>query len=239
MICPNCGENLTGDMKFCNKCGHRVKKGKKLLYVIGCVCIIAGLAAGLYVQKNKPIKESEEAFMQACMYEEQSDYLKAFEYYSKVISADKENYAMAQRKIEEINAIFKVNKMAAIGYIVLEQSGNINNLKDLSEIQVNPEKKKFACRIDGIGFVISKTNLDDSDYYSSKKTDIENYYITEYNAVYVDSGFLTSEVNWIRQDTSNTLFMAEALDTSADLININLIMNYISEYQETKILPVI
>ena len=53
----------------------------------------------------------------------------------------------------------------------------------------------------------------------------------------MENGFLTSELNSIRQDTSNTFFMIEELSTKGELVRDELMEEYIDSYQNTGELP--
>lgn len=243
MVCPKCGAQLSDEMIFCNQCGEQVRLGRKrawgkfiLLFML--FVVIAGVGAYTYYIRNvKPVQMSAEAFDQAHLYEDQNEYRKAFDYYSMVIPEDEQNFQSAQDRIAELNVRFDANKMAAIGYMVLKQAGYVNNRLELTDIKVNVEQRKMTCRIDGIGFVISRQSLDDADYHPSIKSETDDYYITEFKAVFVENGFLTSELNSIRQDTSNTFFMIEELSTKGELVRDELMEEYIDSYQNTGELP--
>ena len=53
----------------------------------------------------------------------------------------------------------------------------------------------------------------------------------------MENGFLTSELNSIRQDTSNTFFMIEEVSTKGELVRDELMEEYIDSYQNTGELP--
>ncbi|MBT9777509.1 hypothetical protein GPL15_13440 [Clostridium sp. MCC353] len=154
-----------------------------------------------------------------------------------VIPEDDENYINAQKKIAELNTLFDANKMAATGFIVLEQAGYVREPSELTDIKVNVEMRKMTCRIDGIGFVISRENLNDVNYHPSKKSDTDDYYITEYKAPFVENGFLTADMNFILQDTSEAYFNLEELYTNGELVKDALLADFIDLYKETGNLP--
>ena len=237
-ICPKCGNELSDSMVFCNYCGYKMKKNKKLNFIIlaGVIVLIA-LFALLFFARIHPVMVSEEAFAQARMYEDQGEYRMAYEKYKNVIALDKQNYAAAQDRLGELEKIFEANKMAAIGSIILEEEGYIEQTSELSEIKANAEDYKMSCRINGIGFIVAKEDLGSSQYFKSVQAGIDDYYITEYRAEYVYNGAFTADLNWINQDISEANFKTQELFISGDLIDDEMVMDYVNEYYQTGTLP--
>ncbi|MBT9777508.1 zinc-ribbon domain-containing protein [Clostridium sp. MCC353] len=75
MICPNCGTELSNDMRFCNQCGSPIrpnakkKKGKYIFLLVLCLVTAGAGAFGYYTRYVKPVQKSQESFDQAHMYE--------------------------------------------------------------------------------------------------------------------------------------------------------------------------
>lgn len=207
-------------------------------YVIILIIIIsAGFISNFYMNKIRPVKISQENFNQACIYELQEEYEEALNCYFKVIMEDAENYKKAQDKIEALDEILSSNKLAVLGYIILKNEGYVSDISDVLNIQINIDKQMMTCCINEIGYVVSPEDLGDDDFSLSRRSKVNDYYITEYKAKYIDNGFLTADLNWIRQDTSNTLFKTEELMTSPELIKEELVLKYLSEYELTGKLP--
>lgn len=213
------------------------RKKQKVILLIVAILVCVGSLGYYFVEKVIPLKESQRNFDEAKICEIQNEYRKAYDFYSRVIEEDEENYIVAKNKMTALNTIFDANKIASLGYIILEQEEYVTSIDDLSDIKVNVGRRAMSCRINNIGYVVSPQELGDGEFCSSKKSDIENFYITEYKVIWADNGFLTEAYNNIRQITSDTKFKAAELPMKSDLIKSDLILEYLSEYKEMNVLP--
>lgn len=202
------------------------KKHTKIIIVFIAIVIIVGI---LYVKKEIAIKKSIENFQAAENSEKIEDYHTAFELYSLVIPDDTINFEKAREKINEINRRFNDNKIAALGFKILKEVGEVNTLDDLSEIQVNSESEEMTCMIDGIGYSISKTIGESGTYQQAIMSSDDGYCVMKYEAKKEYGGWFSNDFNMINQDISDKMYDIMKITTSPDLISYKLIQEYIEE----------
>lgn len=204
----------------------RKKYKKTIIVLIAIVIIIVGT---LYIKKETAIKKSIKNFEAAENSEKIEDYHTAFELYSLVISDDTANFEKAREKINEIDRRFNDNRMAALGFKILKESGEANTLNDLSEIQVDSKSGEMTCMIDGIGYSISKTIGKSSTYQQAIMSSDGTYCIMKYEAEKEYGGWFSNDINMINQDVSDEMYDLMKITTSPDLISNKLIQEYLEE----------
>lgn len=216
-----------------------MKRKRNIIIGLICIIIVSSILGNYIIFHVIPIKKSHESFNQAVIFEIQHDYKNSLKCYSEVIVEDKDNYEKAIEKIDELNLIFEENKMATIGCVILKQEGYVADIKEITDIKTNASEHMMTCRINGIGYIVSRNSLGDDDYFVSSKTNVEEYYVTEYKATFVENGSLTNTLNQIRQETSETSFLIEELLASDEYLRDDLVADYLSEYQLNGDLPIL
>lgn len=206
---------------------NQIKRYQKIIFaLISIVIIIFGT---LYIKKEIAIKKSIENFQAAENSEKEEDYHTALELYSLVIPDDNLNFEKARKKINEIERRFKDNKMAALGFKILKEVGEVDTLDDLSEIQVDSESEEMTCMINGIGYSISKTIGESGTYQQAIISSDGTYCIMKYEAEKEYGGWFSNDINMINQDVSDGMYDLIKITTSPDLISNKLIQEYIEE----------
>lgn len=204
----------------------QIKKYKKLLICV--VIIIIAIVGGLYAKKELAIRKSIETYHAAEDSEKNEEYQQAYELYSLVIPDDLANFKKAREKIKELDKRFESNKMAALGFKILQQVGEVKSLDDLENIQVNNEASEMTCMISGIGYMVYEGHGNSDKYQQAIMSADDTHCVMKYEAKKEYGGWFSSDINMINQDTSLALFKMEELSTSPDLISKKLIQEYIS-----------
>lgn len=233
-------DNNGGSNRSNNK---KCKSHKAIVIVTLSLIIVSLIIVGFvyFVFVKMPIIQSQKAFESASEFEKAGDYQEALTNYKNVIIQDKENYTISVKKIAEIDNIIKINKDAAKYALALLHLGYAKSLDDIFSLAVSSEKA--TCRIDGIGYVISREKMEPfkavNATYSSVQYDLlTELYVSKFKAEFFYNGWLTDVTNDVIQTGADATFQMQQLMTEEKNVRINLIRQYLDEYEKNRDLSI-
>ena len=238
--CPKCKATAEATSTTCLFCGcplesNQPKPRKRLLIAVTfLLIIIAACIAFFYFRISLPLKQSQQAFEQANVYESELDYERAIHYYSMVIVEDEQNYTTARNKITDLTERIAINKSVACYYVALENVGIASSVFELKNIKISKLTGIMTCQIDGQNYSVSTVTdflvFDEtSGLYSKKYDQTTNKFVVKYAPTDVYYSWLASS----QQLASDMLF--DTVTTSAKYnsnTNLDLVQHYVDLYKE-------
>lgn len=256
MNCPKCNAEVFEEAKFCPNCGallleevhesetktskeqldiaiEKPKKSKKKSAIILLACFVALLAATIIAMLF-----SNSAFNKAEAAEKNGDYEQALKSYSNVIFLSGEKHKIAIEKKAEIGEVIASSKAAAelIPYIETVFSEDIS---DVCEVRISPDKTKVGCKINGIYYIISDTRPQSAEetvgetgdvyisiqYYNQDKVYVAQYEPHDFTTI---RGYLYGASD-IMQRTSDNLYDLQCIlyEMESNKIPSSLVQQYI------------
>jgi len=247
--CPECNALISASSEICPNCAYPLgknnpvkKKRKKIIFLISMLSIVL-IAIGAvcfwwFDTKYLPLKASQESFAMAQDYENEKDLDSALSYYSQVIETDP-NYSLAQEKLKQLPLYISKNKLVGKAYIAAETAGLVSSLSQMSDISAGSQTVFF--RYAGLGYAISNSrSFSDSNYIRAIQPSKIGMMISVYEAAFIYNGFLTEEINTIRQETSEVYFDSNKSEEGASslYVDLDVAQYYVDAYHKTSSLSV-
>lgn len=206
------------------------RSNRRYKYIIIIAAIVIVVIGGYIVS----LKISEKNYITAKSYEEIYEYENAIEYYKKVFSWDQKYYLEAAKKVKAISEEINKYKEAAKAIVALNNAYNVdpdviqNVFYNFHDVYFETVIRKY--KVSEYELVPDVLIYNAAPYSKVKKDELTGMYVKLYEPEF-EYNWFQSIMNEVRDITTDNLY--EYDKNSAEEMNLELVMKYYKEYQES------
>lgn len=208
---------------------ENVRPNRRYKYIIIITAIVIVMIGGYLVS----LKISEKNYITAKSYEEIYEYENAIEYYKKVFSWDQKHYLEAAKKVKSITEEIDKYKEAAKAFVALNNAYSVdpdviqNVFYSFHDIFFETVIRKY--KVSEYELFPDVLLYNAAPYSKVKKDELTGMYVKLYEPEF-EYNWFQSIMDELRDITTDNLY--EYDKSSAEEMNLELVMKYYKEYQE-------